>query len=99
MNNVIDRNYNRNTGRENNIYNEAFGERLVSFFCIIIAFFESSAVNAICRVVCAVAVLTGIFFYVSALIAGTLAVSSVLIYGFVLIAAAALLFKTDIKRS
>jgi magnesium-transporting ATPase (P-type) len=99
MNNVIDRNYNRNTGRENNIYNEAFGERLVSFFCIIIAFFESSAVNAICRVVCAVAVLTGIFFYVSALIAGTLAVSSVLIYGFVLIAASALLFKTDIKRS
>jgi magnesium-transporting ATPase (P-type) len=99
MNNVIDRNYNRNTGRENNIYNEAFGERLVSFFCIIIAFFEGSAVNAICRVVCAVAVLTGIFFYVSALIAGTLAVSSVLIYGFVLIAASALLFKTDIKRS
>ena len=99
MNNVIDRNYNRNTGRENNIYNEAFGERLVSFFCIIIAFFESSAGNAICRVVCAVAVLTGIFFYVSALIAGTLAVSSVLIYGFVLIAASALLFKTDIKRS
>lgn len=99
MNNVIDRNYNRNTGRENNIYNEAFGERLVSFFCIIIAFFESSAVNAICRVVCAAAVLTGIFFYVSALIAGTLAVSSVLIYGFVLIAASALLFKTDIKRS
>ena len=99
MNNVIDRNYNSNTGRENNIYNEAFGERLVSFFCIIIAFFESSAVNAICRVVCAVAVLTGIFFYVSALIAGTLAVSSVLIYGFVLIAASALLFKTDIKRS
>jgi hypothetical protein len=99
MNNVIDRNYNRNTGRENNIYNEAFGEKLVSFFCIIIAFFESSAVNAICRVVCAVAVLTGIFYYVSALIAGTLAVSSVLIYGFVLIAASALLFKTDIKRS
>ena len=99
MNNVIDRNYNRNTGRENNIYNEAFGERLVSFFCLVIAFFENAIVSTVCRIACAVAVLTGIFFYVSALMAGTLAVSSVLIYGFVLVTASALVFKTDTKRS
>ena len=99
MNNVIDRNYNRNTGRENNIYNEAFGERLVSFFCLIIAFFESAVVNTVCRFACAAAVITGIFFYVSALMAGTLTVSSVLIYGFVLVAASAIVFKTDVKRS
>lgn len=99
MNNVINRNYNRNAGRENNIYNEAFGERVISFFCLIIAFFESSVVNTVCRIACAAAVLTGIYFYVSALMAGTLAVSSVLIYGFVLVTASALVFKTDAKRS
>ena len=99
MNNVINRNYNCNSGRENNIYNEAFGERLVSFFCLIIAFFESAVVNTVCRFICGAAVITGIFFYVSALMAGTLTVSSVLIYGFVLVAASALVFKTDVKRS
>ncbi len=99
MNNVIDRNYNRNTGRENNIYNEAFGERLVSFFCIVIAFFESAIVNTVCRIVCAAAVIAGIFFYVSALMAGTLTVAAVLLYGLLLVAASAFVFKTDVKRS
>ena len=99
MNNVINRNYNCTSGRENNIYNEASGERIISFFCLIIAFFESTVVNTVCRIACALAVLVGIFFYVSALMAGTLTVSSVLIYGFVLVTASALIFKTDAKRS
>ena len=99
MNNVINRNYNCNSGRENNVYNEAFGERVVSFFCIVIAFFESSVVNTVCRIVCAAAILAGVFFYVSALMAGALGVVSILFYALLLVGASALVFKTDIKRS
>lgn len=99
MNNVIDRNFNCNTGREGNIYKEAFGERLVSFFCLVVAFFEDAAVNTVCRLVCASVVIVGIFFYVSALMAGTLSLAAVLLYGLLLIAASAFVFKTEVKRS
>lgn len=99
MNNVINRNYNCNTSRENNIYNETFGEKLVSFFCIVIAFFENAVVNTVCRFVCALAVIVGIFFYVSALMSGALTITSVLLYGFLLVAVSAFVFKTDFRRS
>ena len=99
MNNVINRNYNCNSHVENNTYNEAFGEKLVGFFCLVIAFFESAVVNTVCRTVCAVAVFVGIVCYVSALMAGSLTVTSILVYALLLIAASALVFKTGVKRS
>ena len=98
MNNVINRNYNCNSGRDNSIYNEAFGERLVSFFCVVIAFFESAVISTVCRLVGAVAVIVGIFFYASALMSGSLSVAAVLVYALLLAAASALIFKTDIKN-
>ena len=98
MNNVINRNYNCNSGRESSVYNEAFGERLVSFFCVVIAFFESAVVNTVCRLVGAVAVVVGIFFYASALMSGALSIAAVLVYALLLAAASALIFKTDIKH-
>ena len=94
MNNVINRNYNRNTGRENNIYNEAFGERLVSFFCLVIAFFENNAVDAICRMIGALAIAVACFFYVSGVMAGTLSVLAIAFYGALIIAASAFVFRT-----
>ena len=51
MNNVINNNYSRAAQRENNRYNETSGERLISFFCVIIAFFENEAVSALCRAI------------------------------------------------
>ena len=99
MNNVINRNYNCNSRGDANTYNEAFGERLVSFFCLVIAFFESAIVNTVCRILLASAVIVGIFFYVSALMAGALTAASVLFYGLLLVAASAFVFRTDVKRS
>lgn len=98
MNNVINRNYNCNSGRDNSIYNEAFGERLVSFFCVVIAFFENAFISTLCRAIAAAAVLAGIFCYVSALMAGSLSFAAILVYAVLLVAASALIFKTDIKR-
>ena len=95
MNNVIDRNYNRNSCRESNVYNEAFGERLVSFFCLVIAFFENSVVDTVCRLACGVAIAVGIFFYVSALMAGTLTLCAIALYGASLIGATALIFRSS----
>ena len=94
MNNVIDRNYNRNNCRESNIYNEAFGERLVSFFCLVIVFFENGVVDTVCRLACGAAIAVGIFFYVSALMAGTLSVGAIALYGAALIGATAFVFRS-----
>lgn len=80
--------------RESNINNEAFGERLISFFCIIIAFFESAAVAAICRMTGVALIAVGTFFYASAVMTGALSPIGILLYGALIIAAAAIIFRT-----
>ena len=92
MNNVIKNNYNRNACRENNKYNVALLEKLISFFCIVIAVFENEAVTAICHAIGIAAVATGTFFYASAIVGGTLSVTAALLYGALLIAVSALVF-------
>lgn len=94
MNNVIDRNFSRVSCREDNIYNEALGERIISFFCLVIAFFENNAVDAICRMIGAVLIAVASFFYVSGVMAGTLSVLAIAFYGVLIIAASAFVFRT-----
>ncbi|MBQ2240739.1 MAG: hypothetical protein II319_01215 [Clostridia bacterium] len=94
MNNVIDRNYTPVSRREDNIYNEAFGEKIISFFCLVIAFFENNAVDAICRMIGALAIVVACFFYVSGVMAGTLSVLAIAFYGALIIAASAFVFRT-----
>ena len=94
MNNCIDRNYNNGMSRNASIYNEAFGEKLISFFCLVIAFFEDKIVDTVCRIVCGTAVAIGIFFYVSAVMAGAMSVATVVLYGAMIIAASAFVFRT-----
>jgi len=100
MNNVIDRNYNSNTGRENNIYNVSLGERLIAFFCLVIAFFEDRIVNTVCRLIGGAVVMVASVFYASALMAGSLSLTEIVIYGLLLIAASALTFRVNpVSRS
>ena len=94
MNNVIDRNYTTVSRREEHIYNEALGEKIISFFCLVIAFFENNAVDAICRMVGAVAIAVACFFYVSGVMAGTLSALAIVFYGALIIAASAFVFRT-----
>lgn len=94
MNNVIDRNYTPVSRREEHIYNEALGERIISFFCLVIAFFENNAVDAICRMIGAVAIAVACFFYVSGVMAGTLPALAIVFYGALIIAASAFVFRT-----
>lgn len=98
MNNCIDRNYNRVSSREERVYNEAFGERLISFFCLVIAFFENSIVESVCRILCGALVAVGIFFYVSGVMSGALSLVGIVAYGAILIASSALVFKTKTVR-
>jgi hypothetical protein len=82
------------------IYNEAFGEKLISFFCLVIAFFEDRAVDTVCRILGGAAIAVGIFFYVSAVTAGSLGITSIVVYGAMIIAASAFVFRTGaVKRS
>lgn len=82
------------------IYNEAFGEKLISFFCLVIAFFEDRAVDTVCRILGGAAIAVGIFFYVSAVTAGSLGIASIVVYGAMIIAASAFVFRTGaVKRS
>ncbi len=99
MNNVIDRNFSRVSRREDNIYNEALGERLISFFCLVIAFFENNAVDALCRVIGAVAIAVACFFYVSGVMTGALSFLAVALYGSLIIAASAFVFRTKSVKS
>ena len=94
MNNVINNNYSRAAQRENNRYNETSGERLVSFFCIIIAFFESEAISALCRTIGLALLAVGTYFYASGVMSGALSPVGILLYGALLIASAAVVFKT-----
>ncbi|MBQ3227675.1 MAG: hypothetical protein IJB43_03720 [Clostridia bacterium] len=94
MNNVIDRNYTPVSRREERIYNEALGERIISFLCLVIAFFENNAVDAVCRMIGAVAIAIACFFYVSGVMAGTLSVLAIAFYGALIIAASAFVFRT-----
>lgn len=98
MNNVIDRNYTPVSRRDEHIYNEAFGERIISFFCLVIAFFENNAVDAVCRMIGAVAIAVACFFYASAVMAGTLSVLAIVAYGASIVAAAAFVFRTKAVR-
>lgn len=94
MNNVINNNYSRPAGRENNRYNETSGERLISFFCLIIAFFENEFVCALCRMTGIAAIAVGCFFYASAVMSGALSPVGILLYGALIIGASALVFRT-----
>ncbi len=94
MNNVINNNYSRAAQRRNNRYNETSGERLISFFCVIIAFFENEAVSALCRTIGIAAIAVGTYFYASAVMSGALSPVGILIYGALLIGASALVFNT-----
>lgn len=94
MNNCIDRNYNCIPRREERVYNEAFGEKIISFFCLVIAFFENSVVESVCRILCGSAVAVGIFFYVSGVMSGALSIVGIVAYGAILVAASAFVFKT-----
>ncbi len=94
MNNVINNNYNRAPRRETNRYNETSGERLISFFCIIIAFFENEAVAALCRMAGVALIAVGTFFYASGVMSGALSPVGILVYGALLIGAASLVFRT-----
>ena len=98
MNKCIDRNYKCEIGKNSSVYNEAFGEKLISFFCLIIAFFEDRIVDTVCRVISGAAIVVGIFFYVSAVMAGTLGVLSIVIYGLMIITASAFVFRTGALR-
>ena len=94
MNNVINNNYSRAAQRKNNRYNETSGERLISFFCIIIAFFENEAVSALCRAIGVAALAVGTYFYASAVMSGALSPVGILLYGALLIGASAIVFNT-----
>ena len=94
MNNVINNNYSRAAQRENNRYNETSGERLISFFCIIIAFFENEAVSALCRSIGLALLAAGTYFYTSGVMSGALSPIGILLYGALLIASATVVFKT-----
>ena len=94
MNNVINNNYNCVSQRENNKYNETFVERLISFFCLVIAFFENEVVSAICRLTGVALITVGTFFYASAVLGGTLSPIGILLYGALLIGASAVVFGT-----
>ncbi len=94
MNNVINNNYKRVSQSERNINNEVFGERLISFFCIIIAFFENEAISALCRLTGIALLAVGTFFYASAVMSGALSPVGILLYGALLIGASAIVFRT-----
>ncbi len=98
MNNCINRNYNNGMSRNTSVYNEAFGERLIAFFCLVIAFFEDRIVDTVCRILCGAAVAVGIFFYISALMAGALTVAAIAVYGALIIAASAFVFRSGAVR-
>lgn len=99
MNNVIDRNYPPVSHREANIYKEALGERIISFFCLVIAFFENNAVDAVCRMIGAAAIAVACFFYASAVMAGTLSVLAIALYGALIVAASAFVFRTKAVKN
>jgi len=94
MNNVINNNYGRAQRRENNRYNETAGERLISLFCIIIAFFENEAVAAFCRMTGLALIAVGFFFYASSVMSGALSPIGIIAYGALLVGASALVFRT-----
>ena len=97
MNNVINKNCNC-TRRESGIYNETLGEKLISFFCVIIAFFENEAVAAFCRMTGVALLAVGSFFYASAVMSAELSAVGVLFYGALLVCAAAVVFGTGTLR-
>ncbi len=99
MNNVINRNYTPVSSREANTYNEAFGEKLISFFCLVIAFFENNAVDALCRVIGAAMIAVACFFYVSGVMAGTLSLLAIAFYGALIIAASAFVLRTKTVKN
>lgn len=98
MNNCIDRSYKSVSSREERVYNEAFGEKMISFFCLVIAFFENSIVGTVCRFLCAALVAAGVIFYVSGVMSGALSLVGIVVYGAILIASSALVFKTKTIR-
>ncbi len=92
MNNCIER---KNTV----VYNETFYERMISFFCMVIAFFENKIVDTLCRLIGGAAVAVGIFFYISAVMGGSIGAVEILIFGALLIGASAFVFRTGSVRS
>ena len=94
MNNVINRNYIPVSQREADTYKEALGEKIISFLCLVIAFFENNAVDAVCRMIGGALVLVACFFYASGVMAGSLSFLAIAFYGALIIAASAFVFRT-----
>ena len=99
MNNVINRNYIPASHREADIYKEALGEKIISFFCLVIAFFENNAVDAVCRMIGGLLVAVACFFYISSVMAGALSILGGAFYGALIIAASAFIFRTKTVKN
>ena len=93
MNNCMDRNFNNTKHLMSRNDNNSMGEKIIAFFCFIIAIFEISAVDAVCRVLLGCAVAVGAFFYASAVMGGTVSFIGALLYGALIVAAAAFVFR------
>ncbi len=98
MNNCMNRNFNSNAHVSANNYNEALGERILAFFCLVVAFFENNVVDAICRISCGCALVVGAFFYASAVMGGTVSVGGIVLYGVLLVAVSAIVFRTPVRK-
>ncbi|MGM9643067.1 MAG: hypothetical protein ACI3XI_07640 [Eubacteriales bacterium] len=92
MNNCIER-------KNNRVYSEAHAEKIVSFVCVIIAFFENEIVATSCRLIGAAAIAVGIFFYACAVMGGTIGALEIVFFGAAIIAASALVFKIKTGRN
>ncbi len=92
MNNCIER-------KKDRVYNETLGEKIFAFACLIVAFFENSIVDIACRIIGASAVAVGMFFYISAVMAGSLGALETVFFGGIIIAFSAIVFKVKTAKS
>ncbi len=72
---------------------------MISFFCLVIAFFENKIVDTVCRLLGAAAVAVGIFLYISAVMGGIFGVVETLLFGALLVAASAFIFRQSFARN
>lgn len=92
MNNCIER-------KNNRVYNEVSAQKVISFVCVIISFFENVMVQTACRLLAATAIAVGIFFYACAVMGGTIGALEIVFFGAVIIAASALVFRIGTERN
>ncbi len=91
---------NRCYERENDrVYNEDLGEKVISFFCLVIAFFENKIVDAVCRIIGMIAVCVSIFFYASAVMTGSVGFFGTVLFGALIISVSAFMFRSKSARN